>query len=138
MIKRKYDLNLIKLISLFESVTHASVEDAFEFNDLQYFIIKEGDMGKAIGKNGSNYKRVEAILKRSIKVIEHSPNMETFIKNISYPYKIAKIEVGPEKITITAPDARTRGMLIGRGASNLRAMEEMVKRYFPIEEIRVE
>ena len=34
-------------------------------------------------------------------------------------------------------DLKTRGLLIGRGASNLRFFEAIVKRYFPIDELKV-
>jgi hypothetical protein len=38
---------------------------------------------------------------------------------------------------LTPVDLKTRGMLIGRNATNLRAFESIVQRYFPVKEIKV-
>jgi hypothetical protein len=49
--------------------------------------------------------------------------------------KEAKLE--DTTLFLAAKDLKTRGLLIGRGASNLRLFEAIVQRYFPIKEIRV-
>jgi N utilization substance protein A len=61
----------IRYIALFESLTRAVARDCYidDENDRVIFVVKEGDMGLAIGKNGNNINRV----KRSIgKHIEKS------------------------------------------------------------------
>ena len=52
MSRIKYDSELIKLMTLFESMTGAKVKDCISDEKLT-FIIEEGDMGKAIGRNGA-------------------------------------------------------------------------------------
>ncbi len=135
--KKVYDINLMKYISLFENITRAQVEDAFLIDETVYFIIKEGFIGLAVGKGGMNFRRIEGILKKSIRIIEYSLNLSKFIQNIVYPLKIANIEINPSNVILTAGDTKTRGMLIGRGGSSLRNTETIIKRYFPIEEIKV-
>jgi len=34
-------------------------------------------------------------------------------------------------------DLKTRGLLIGRNAAHLRSYEEIMKRYFPVKELKV-
>lgn len=137
MMKIKYDMNLMKFISLFESITKTNIDDAFQFEDTIYFIVQEGMIGKAIGKKGINYKKVESILKKKIRIIENNKDLSKFIQNIIYPLKLANIELEPKIAILTAADTKTRGMLIGRGGSSLRNTESIVKRYFDIDEIKV-
>jgi len=48
-----------------------------------------------------------------------------------------EINVEEKIITIVGPDTKTKGLLIGRSGQNLRNYEEIVKRYFDINEIKV-
>jgi len=40
-------------------------------------------------------------------------------------------------VTIAGPDSKTKGLLIGRNAQNLRNLEANVRRYFEVKEIKV-
>jgi len=138
MIKIKYDINLMKFISMFESLTKANVKDCFEQNEKLVFVVNENEIGKALGKKGSNIKRMQDMLKRKIKVIEFSPDLLQFIQNAVYPSKVKDINEEEDIVTITPIDSQTRGYLIGKGAVNLRNTENIVKRYFKeLKEIRV-
>jgi N utilization substance protein A len=136
-VRIKYDFSLIKFISLFESMTRASVKDCFTQDDRIIFIVRENQIGLALGKGGSNIRRLEAVLKKKIKIAEFSPDLLQFIRNIEYPLEIKDIAEKDGIVTITPPDSRTRGYLIGRAAVNLRNAEEMVRRYFEVKSIRV-
>ena len=88
MSKIKYDSDLIKLITLFESMSGANAKDCITYDnkDNIIFIIEENEMGKAIGKNGANIKRVEDLLKRKIKLVEFSQDILQFVKNMICRY----------------------------------------------------
>ena len=60
MSRIKYDLDIMRYISLFESLSGAKVKDCI-VNDVIFFIVHENEMGRAIGKQGSNIKRVETL-----------------------------------------------------------------------------
>jgi len=137
-IRIKFDINIMKFISMFESITHASVKDCIEDDNKKLiFIVKQGDIAKAIGKKGANIKRIEQLLKKKVKVIEYNPDLLEFIKNVVAPLKVADIVEEEGIITITPPDSKIRGFLIGRGADNLRGFEKIIKRYFDFEELKV-
>ena len=136
-VKIKYDFNIIKFISAFESLTNASVKDCFIKNEKIIFVVKENQIGKALGKKGSNIKRIEGLFKKKIKIIEFNPDLLQFVKNTIYPVKVKDIKEEDSKVIITPADSKTRGYLIGRAAVNLRNTEEIVKRYFDVDEIRV-
>jgi len=131
-----YDVNTMKIISLFQAITGASVKDCIS-NDEIVFVVGEGELGRAVGKGGSNAKRIAAALKRKIKIVEFSKDLATFIKNLIQPLKVKSLEENDGVIMMEAPDMTTRGYLIGRGGSSLRRLEERVKRHFQIKEIRV-
>jgi len=127
----------MKFMSIFESLTHASLKDCFEQSNRLVFVVNQGEIGKAIGKAGINIRKIERVLKRKIKIVEFNPDMLIFIQNIFFPLKVKEIKEEEEIVIITPPDSQTRGYLIGKSASNLRSTEEIVKRYFELKEIKV-
>ena len=137
MIKIKYDMNLMKYISLFEALTRSKLKDCFELDERLVFIVQPGEIGKAIGKKAANVKRLENILKRKIRIIEFNPDIVEFMSNVIYPIKAKAIEYNNNIIVISSPDSHSRGILIGKGAETLRNNEKIVKRYFEIHEIKV-
>ena len=137
MIKIKFDANLMKTLSLFESVTRASVKDCIEQGGRLVFVVNQGDMAKAIGPKGKNIRKLESLLKKKIKIIEYNDDLVEFVKNVVSPIKPADVSEEEGIVVITPADSSSRGLLIGRGAVNLRGFEEIVKRYFDIKEIKV-
>ena len=126
----------MRYISLFESLTGAKVKDCV-VNDIILFIIHENEMGKAIGKHGSNIKRVENTLKKKIKLTEFNDDVSQFVQNLIYPLKAKEIKEEDEIVTIYGDDRKTKGLLIGRDRHNISFVNDIVKRYFKIEEVKV-
>ncbi|MBS3105058.1 NusA-like transcription termination signal-binding factor [Candidatus Woesearchaeota archaeon] len=137
MSKLKYDSDSMKLITLFESMTGAKVKDCIT-NEKIIFIIGENDMGKAIGKNGANIKRMENKLRKKVKLVEFSSDVLQFVKNIVYPAEILDVRQENEGIIIHAKDTHARAMLIGRERKNINHLSGIVRRHFDIKEIKVE
>ena len=136
MAKIKYDINIMKYISLFESSTGAKVKDCI-VNDNILFIMHENEMGKAIGKHGSNIKRVENTLKKKIRLAEFSSDVVQFVQNMIYPIKAKEIKAEDGAVTIYIDDRKTKGLLIGRDRHNINSVTDIVKRHFDITEIKV-
>ncbi len=135
--KITYDLKLIKVISLFESLTKTALKDCFESKELMYFVVEPENMGKAIGKNGKNAKLLERLLQRRIRILEYSSDVATFIKNLIYPIPAKQIDVSDGKIIITGQDTKSKAMLIGRNSTNINSYKDIITRYFDIKDIRV-
>ena len=127
----------MKFISMFESMTHASVKDCIDQGGKLVFIVKEGDIGKAIGKGGANIKRLEKSLNKKIKIVEYSEELLRFVQNVVAPCKVSDISEEENIVTITPADNKNRELLIGRSAVNLRGFEAIVQRYFEVKEIKV-
>ena len=138
MAKIIYDLQAMKIMTLFESITHAKLKDCILEKELALFVVDEGEIGKAIGKKGFNVKKLERMLKRKIKIVEYSPNIQQFIKNLVHPAQLKDIKEENDVITLVPADLTTRGVLIGRNASALRFSETIIKRYFTLKELKVQ
>lgn len=136
MSKVIFDSDSIKLITLFESMTGAKVKD-FISNEKLIFVMEENEIGKAIGKNGINVKRVENTLRKKIKLVEFSSDVLQFVKNLIYPIEVFDIKNEDGIITIYGKDTSTRAMLIGRERQNINNLADIVKRYFDIKEMKV-
>ncbi len=130
-------MTTMKMIALFESLTRAHVKDCFVQNGLLYFVVKEGDIGPALGSRGANVARIERALKRKIKIVEFNPDVEAFIRNLVHPLRVDATHREDNTITLVSSDMKTRGLLIGKQARNLRATEVIARRYFALDEIRV-
>jgi len=77
-----FDSESIRLLTLFENITNAPVRDCFMNNDVVYYIVEEGKIGLAIGKNGTSIKNVEKVIGKKVKVFEYSKKPEVFIRNL--------------------------------------------------------
>ena len=136
MAKIKYNIDVMKYISLFESLTGAKVKDCV-VNGTIFFIVHENEIGKAIGKHGSNIRKINGILKKKVKVVEFNNDVSQFIGNLIYPLKVKEIKEEDSVVTIYGNDTKTKGMLIGRDKSNINSIKDIVKRYFEVIEIKV-
>ncbi|MBU0536307.1 MAG: NusA-like transcription termination signal-binding factor [Nanoarchaeota archaeon] len=140
MKKIKYDISLMKFMSLFENITHARVKDCFideKLNSL-VFIVQPGEIGKALGKNAVNIRILESKLNKKVRVIEFNPEKLEFIRNMVMPLRVNDVTEDEDGIiTLIGPDTKTKGLLIGRNAQNLRNLESNLRRYFDVKEIKV-
>ena len=137
MAKIKYDIDAMKFMSLFESMTGAKLRDCIIAESMITFVVEENEIAKAIGRGGANIRKLESVLKKKIKVAEYSTDIAKFIQNLTYPAKVREVKADGRIVSIMAVDSYSRGLLIGRGAAVLRAYESIVKRYFDIDEIKV-
>ena len=138
MQKIKYDNTLLKLMSFFETITKAKLKDCFvDQNDLLVFVVEPAQFGLAVGRQGANAKRIEAELKRKIKIVEFSDDLVAFVAGLIQPSKAREIKSEGGTVTITPDSSETRGYIIGRAGRNLRNYESIIRRYFQVKELRV-
>ncbi|MCK4520949.1 MAG: NusA-like transcription termination signal-binding factor [Nanoarchaeota archaeon] len=136
MIKIKYDMAVMKYISLFETVTRTKVKDCISDNNL-LFVVEPGYLSRAIGKGGVNVRKLEGILKKKIRIIEFNPDVKLFVKNLLYPINVESIEEEDNVIIIKDSSTKTKGMIIGRDSQNLNFYKSIAGRYFDIKDIIV-
>jgi N utilization substance protein A len=133
----KYGMQELKIMGMLEQMSRVTPKDVIFEEERIIFIVPEGEIAKAIGKAGANVKKLENLSKKKIKIAEFNTDLATFVKNLVAPLEIRGVELDGETAVITAKDHTTRGKLIGRSAVHLRAYESIIKRYFPIKELKV-
>jgi len=128
----------LQIMALLEKATGARVKDCVLNEQQALFIVETGDAAKAIGPGGRNAKFLEQKLKRRVRLVEYHPNLLAFVTNLVAPARLRDARENDGVVTLYPADSMTRGTLIGRGGSNLRTLESVVQRYFPVKEIKVE
>lgn len=133
----KLTLDSINNINLFESLTGAKVKDCVNENGVLIFLVEEGNVKRALGKDNSNIGRVGRILKKEIRVIAFSNDVCKFIGNLIYPNKADEIKLDGKVVIIAVSDVTIKGRIFGRSRENLKRINKLVKNYFDVEDVRV-
>jgi len=129
-----FDTESIRLITLFENLTGTNVKDCLIDNSINtvYFVVEEGKVGMAIGKNGDSVKNVENLIKKNIKIFEFSNNLNDFIKKI-IPQGIEIKVKNEDKIMVEVKvDKKDKAMVIGRDGKNLKLYKELLGRNYGV------
>ena len=136
MVKIKYSSDIMKYMSIFESLTGAKLKDCM-VNDIVVFVVQENEMGKAIGKKGSNIKRIEGILKKKVRLVEFNNDVCRFIHNLIRPLDAKEIKEEDGIVSIYGNDVNTKSMLIVINRNKINSINEVVKMYFTVKEVKV-
>ncbi len=140
MSKIRLDSDDIKYITMFETLTGASITDCVQEDSVMGFLVKKGDMGLAIGKNGANIERVRKAMGKSIIVMESSENLEDFVKNVFRPVKIKKSRTQKTEqgnTLVIEIDKKDRKWVIGSEGNRIKIAKKLAKRHYGIDDINV-
>ena len=137
----KFNAHEIRFIALFESMTGAMVKDCIldDENAKVTFVVKNGDMGLAIGKGGSTVTKVKKAIGRGVEIIEHNDDPAQFIRNILSPAELKSIKIveksNDEKIAIVNTDSSNKRIAIGKNGINIERAKLLAKRQHDINNI---
>ena len=138
--KLTFDTETIRLITLFENITHAPVKDCLidDDNNRIYFIIEDGNIGTAIGKNGSSVRHAERVIGKTIKLFEFSSDVVSFVKNMIPQATSIKVrnEEGKVKVEVHV-GKKNRPIVIGRGRRNLKIYKKLFKRNHGVDDLSI-
>jgi len=134
----KLTMDQMRKISLFQNITKVTPRDCLddEKQDRLIFVVNEGKMGLAIGKNGSNIKSLQNLLKRNIELVEYYNDPIKFLKNLLNAKLINEVKISkradgsPQAIVLVNPN--NKGLVVGRAGRNAEKARLLAKRYFDI------
>ena len=105
------------------------IDDSF---DRIIYVIKKGDMGLAIGKDGANIKRLTKTLGKRIEMVEEGEDLKSFVENIFKPAQIhsAKADEESGKVNVYLSERGSLGIAIGKNGCNVAKATLLLQRYF--------
>jgi len=139
--KLRIDNETFRYLSAFSTLTGVSALDCFEFNGEIVYVVEPGKISVAVGKGGSNIKKVESLLKKRVRLVEYSNDPISFVRNILFPsfprniYLVTKSD-GSKVIKIVADRALKR-RLFKDGKKIFNLANALLKRHFPNYRIEV-
>ncbi|VVC71778.1 KH domain protein [uncultured archaeon] len=123
----------LKCISLFEQMTGASPEDCVIEPERVVFIVKEGEMGRAIGKGGSTIKRVREAFGKHVDVFEAADSLESFVRKLYAGIELKELKVsdaeGGKAVQISV-NSKDRGAAIGRNGERIKLARMLLERKY--------
>ncbi len=130
----KLGIEEIRNIGLFVKVTGVQPKDCLITEDCIYFLVSPGKMVFAIGKNGSNVKKLRKAMGKNIKLFAIYDTLEKTIKKMVPSLKSMKINNDTVIISIPFED---KSKIIGRNGNNIKAIKELLRRHFSIKDLKV-
>jgi N utilization substance protein A len=128
----------IQYIALFENMTRAKILDCIPEEERLVYVVKQGDMGLAIGRNGENINRVKKTLDKPIELVEYSDDPVTFLKNAFGPVSVSSVNIlnknGKRLAYVEVPN-KEKGLAIGRNGKNIEKVKMLARRHHDIEDV---
>ncbi|MFY9749164.1 MAG: NusA-like transcription termination signal-binding factor [Methanoregula sp.] len=108
------------------------IDDRF---DRVIYVIRQGDMGLAIGKKGDNIKRLQNVLGRRIEMVEYAEDPGVFIANIFKPAGVVDVEHGADDspVNVLVNKKSDLGIAIGKAGCNIEKARILCRRFCGLE-----
>lgn len=141
MVEIKLDADTLRIFSMFEGMTRASLKDVLDEEDRIVFVVDEGQVGRAVGKGAVNLKRLRESLGKEVVLVGFAEEREQFLKNIFHRFTIERIEWedrnGDIIAHVTVP-AEEKGKAIGKGGRNIQLARTLMKRHHKVADVSLE
>ncbi|MBC7081077.1 MAG: NusA-like transcription termination signal-binding factor [Thermoplasmatales archaeon] len=125
-------------ITIAEGFIRTPIIDCVGGEDRITFVVEKGKLGKAVGKDARNIKKLEEIFKKEVRFVEYDVDIKQFIINLFKPFKLDKIIFDEkEKRASVVVNPNDKGKAIGKDGRNIKIIREIAKRHHGIEELKV-
>lgn len=126
-------------INAFNSISGAIAKDVVVQGNSAAFLVKQEDIGKAIGKNACNVKALKKKLNKNIEIIEYREHLQEFLKRALYNVKVKEVEVlerdNKKSVFVSLESDEKRKLLDNLG--RFKRIKEIAKRNYGIDELRI-
>lgn len=121
------------IINLFASICGVIPSDMVKDGKNYLFLVEPMMLGKAIGKEGANIKRLRARLGGNVMIAKDAAGEEDFLRGFLNNIQILDIErreaPGQVALFITIPDVQ-RGIAIGKEGMRIKSLKAIMKKKF--------
>ncbi len=141
MSKVRLSMEDMQLIATFERITGAAAVDVVIDDDAEriIFVVRQKQLGKAIGKGGSNVKAAAEAFGRTIDIVENADSAEDLVKSALAPARVEKVKLSEARdgstiahVTVNNDD---RGIAIGRDGRNVARARILARRHFGVDNV---
>lgn len=142
----KLDTESLRYIAALQNTTGVEVKDCILNENSIIYVIKQGQLGAAIGKGGANVKKLSTQLGKKFHLVELSDDPVKFTLNMLGKITVRNIVLKEDaaeeggktvkKIIIEA-DAKNRGPILGKGGKNIEIIKDLLKRHHEIADVIV-
>ncbi len=133
----------MQMIARYEQITGASAVDVIidDEGDRIIIVVRQGQLGKAIGRGGTNVKAASDAFGRTIDIVELADSVEEFVKNALSPARVEKVKIvehrdGTRVATVTVK-SEDRGIAIGRDGRNVSRARILAKRHYDLDNVTI-
>jgi N utilization substance protein A len=130
----------MQYINMASKITKTDILDCVIEDDKLIFIVRQGQLGAAIGIKAKNLERLRGVFKKTIKFVEYHPDKEQFIINLCKPYKIKNVTIEGEdessvaKIEVEVSD---KSKIIGKGGKNIEIIRQLAQRHHSFKDVQI-
>ncbi len=139
----KLNTETLRYIAALENESKAVVKDCVVNGDTIVYVIEEGQIGAAIGKNGANVKKIRTNLGKKVHLVEFSKDPVKFTSNLIGKTQNTMIKNiyleknGKNKKIIIEADFKARGTILGKKGKNIQLIKDLLKRHYNIGDVIV-
>lgn len=126
------DMQDLRYLNLFSKITRISTKYCFMYNNVVIFAVPRKLISKAVGRDASNLKRINHILKKRVKVVAIPHGIQdarNLIESVVSPVTFKDIEIKDDELILTA-GPQNKAALLGRNKRRLAEMQEIVRDFF--------
>ncbi len=93
------------------------------------FLVDDGLVRKAIGRNANNVKYLRNQFKKEIKIFERGESLDETVSKFIYPIKLNSLKVHRRVLSMLLMNPKDRRILLGNGQTTLRQLKEVINLY---------
>jgi N utilization substance protein A len=128
-----------RFIACFEEETGATARDCLLFDERVVFLVAVGEMGQAVGPDGSRVESLEERLGRTVELVEDADTPEAFVANALAPAAVQHVTISDQGDRVAyaeVPDP-DRGAAIGRDGRNIDTARELARRHYDVDDVQL-
>lgn len=129
------DMQTMRYINLLDKTSRVKTTKCYLYNNAVIFAVPKQTLGKAIGNNAENVKRIQDNLGKKIRIIEEAREISDasrFISDIVSPVQFKSLEIKDSTILITS-GMQSKAALIGRNRRREEELKQIVKDTFNLD-----
>ncbi len=129
----------ILLMNALSNVTGVNARDCIIGNKMISFVIKENEMGSAIGKNGATVNKLKKLLNKNIELLPYNNDPKKFLAESFNTIVFSEIglkENNGKKLLFASMDSENKKKMM-QNLGKMKRVKEIAKRNYEIDDIRV-